>query len=67
MQFSPEVREAEHLLDRIEELAKENEDLLRDLKRLDARGRAIHLELTGLIERLDRLPASASSTPTMPQ
>jgi hypothetical protein len=47
VQFSPEVREAEHVLDRIEELAKEHEDLLRDLKGVDAKSRAIHLEIPG--------------------
>jgi hypothetical protein len=67
VQFSPEVREAEHVLDRIEEHAKENEHLLRDLNGIYARSRAIHLEITGLIDRLDRLRAGANSTPTMPQ
>jgi hypothetical protein len=63
----PDLLATEHVLDRIEELAKEHEDLLRDLKGIDAKRRAIHLEMTGLIDRLDRLRAGASSMPTMPQ
>jgi hypothetical protein len=67
VQSDPAVREAEHVFDRISELTKENEVILRDLHDISARSRVVCAELTRLIDRLDRLRAGVSATPTMLQ